>query len=605
MNVCVTMLIVSIMASLILFVYILRNNFKNQLNRIFAINISLLLVVSVSALFQLLFADKLNIEYIRFEYISHIGICFLPISVFFTGLFFHNRTLSFKRVYLLLLIVPILSLFVLWTNDNHHLFYTNYSVFLEETIYGPYAIIHAIYSYTLLLIGMFFILKSTLKSSGTLSKQAILILVGISIPITTNILGSFKIIPMSIYIMPITFSATILMLAVSIFQFQFLGIAPIALQLVVNRISDSYVVLGINNTILDFNEPFIKTFRLTKKKIKNLNFKDLLEKTGISDADVNYIIDSIKNVKSKNKMSRFEQEFKKISKTFQIEITPIISNGNSLGIIFLLKDISQHKKDISTIQNNQAMLMERERLASLGQLIGGIAHNLKTPIMSISGAVEGINDLVNEFDASIGNPIVTNNDFHDIAKEMQELLTKIKSYTEYMSDILTAVKGQAVNLSEQDQMEFTIEELFKRVDILMKHELNQALIYLNISLETNQYNIINGDVNSLVQVINNMISNSIQAYDGKHNQHIDLIAWKNDDNNIVISVKDYGPGLSPSVRRKLFKEMITTKGKNGTGLGLYMSYSTIKAHFNGDITVETEKGKGTTFNIILPNKENT
>ena len=46
--------------------------------------------------------------------------------------------------------------------------------------------------------------------------------------------------------------------------------------------------------------------------------------------------------------------------------------------------------------------------------------------------------------------------------------------------------------------------------------------------------------------------------------------------------------------------MITTKGKNGTGLGLYMSYSNIKAHFNGDITVDTKKGEGTTFNIILP-----
>jgi len=46
--------------------------------------------------------------------------------------------------------------------------------------------------------------------------------------------------------------------------------------------------------------------------------------------------------------------------------------------------------------------------------------------------------------------------------------------------------------------------------------------------------------------------------------------------------------------------MITTKGKNGTGLGLYMSYSNIKAHFNGDITFETEKGKGTSFHIVLP-----
>ena len=54
------------------------------------------------------------------------------------------------------------------------------------------------------------------------------------------------------------------------------------------------------------------------------------------------------------------------------------------------------------------------------------------------------------------------------------------------------------------------------------------------------------------------------------------------------------------LKEKLFKEMITTKGKNGTGLGLYMSYSNIKAHFSGDISVYTKSGEGTTFDIILP-----
>ena len=96
-----------------------------------------------------------------------------------------------------------------------------------------------------------------------------------------------------------------------------------------------------------------------------------------------------------------------------------------------------------------------------------------------------------------------------------------------------------------------------------------------------------------------MISNAIQAYNGKTEQNIDLILSKSDD-NLVISVKDYGCGLPQKVKDKLFKEMITTKGKNGTGLGLYMSYSTIKAHFNGNITFESKEGEGTTFNIILP-----
>ena len=124
------------------------------------------------------------------------------------------------------------------------------------------------------------------------------------------------------------------------------------------------------------------------------------------------------------------------------------------------------------------MLMERERLASLGQLIGGIAHNLKTPIMSISGAAEALTDLTKEYDNSIDDPEVTHEDHHDIAKDMNSWISKIKSYTEYMSDIITAVKGQAVTLSETENVTFDIEELIKRVNILMKHELKNAIIYL-------------------------------------------------------------------------------------------------------------------------------
>lgn len=255
---------------------------------------------------------------------------------------------------------------------------------------------------------------------------------------------------------------------------------------------------------------------------------------------------------------------------------------------------------VNQIHNNQSMLMERERLASLGQLIGGIAHNLKTPIMSISGAAEGLSDLIKEYDSSIDDPEVNSQDHHDIAKDMNSWVLKIKNYTEYMSDVISAVKGQAVALSNDENISFTISELLKRVNILMKHELKNAIIYLNIKMFTDENTVIHGDVNSLVQVINNMVSNAIQAYNGKTEQNIDIIVKKDNNNNIYISIKDYACGLSEKVKDKLFKEMITTKGKNGTGLGLYMSYSTIKAHFNGNIVVDSEQGKGTTFTIILP-----
>ena len=278
-----------------------------------------------------------------------------------------------------------------------------------------------------------------------------------------------------------------------------------------------------------------------------------------------------------------------------------LTSNDEIGELIIAFNKIQNftKQNVKKIRDSQETLMESERLASLGQLIGGIAHNLKTPIMSISGAAEGLTDLVKEYDSSIDDPEVNSQDHHDIAKDMNDWIVKIKEYTEYMSDIITAVKGQAVTLSETENVSFDIDELVKRVNILMKHELKNALIYMNVHMDAPKTTKIHGDINSLVQVVNNMISNAIQAYNGKTEQNIDLILSKSDD-NLVISVRDYGCGLPKKVQDKLFKEMITTKGKNGTGLGLYMSYSTIKAHFNGNITFESKEGEGTTFNIILP-----
>lgn len=279
---------------------------------------------------------------------------------------------------------------------------------------------------------------------------------------------------------------------------------------------------------------------------------------------------------------------------------PVISNDEIGDLVTSFNKIQKQQNEyLQTIQDNQDKLMEKERLASLGQLIGGIAHNLKTPIMSIAGATEGLSDLIKEYDNSIGDPDVTNQDHHEIAQDMNVWIDKIKEYTEYMSDIITTVKGQAVNLADEDTVQFTIDEVVKRIEILMRHELSNSHIELKTNIKTNANTIIDGNVNSLVQVLSNMISNSIQAYGENKGQSIEFTISKK-DTNIIFTIKDYAGGLPEKVEKKLFKEMITTKGKNGTGLGLFMSYSNIRAHFNGNITFKSKQGVGTEFNIIIP-----
>lgn len=591
------LLVLSTLLTVVMFVYISCQKDRKQLHNVFCLNLFCSLIISVGVLCQAVCNYFFSIPSIWFENIIYIGTCFLPITVFFTSLIFTNTKISFKKSYLLLFVIPILSLLVLWTNDYHHLFYIQYSSSFTDTIYGPYFYVHSIYTYLLLIVGIGRLLIFSIRNAGFFSKQSLLISIGLACPVIVNVLGSFlKLIPMTVFVTPISFSVSIICFALAIFKFDFLGIAPIALRKIADRMSDSYLVLNDDGTITDFNQTFLVTFKIKDIALRGQNFD-----TFCKNNKINYgkIKNAIAKTKDSKKTISFEYHVNRIHKIFSVEVNTIYSDGVSLGTLILFKDITQHIDDMETIKNNQDILMERERLASLGQLIGGIAHNLKTPIMSISGAAEGLTDLVKEYDSSIDDPEVNSQDHHDIAKDMNEWIVKIKEYTEYMSDIITAVKGQAVTLSETDNISFDIDELVKRVDILMKHELKNALIYMNVQMNAPKSTKIHGDINSLVQVINNMISNAIQAYNGKTEQNIDLILNKV-DSNLVISIKDYGCGLPQKVKEKLFKEMITTKGKNGTGLGLYMSYSTIKAHFNGNITFESEEGKGTTFNIILP-----
>lgn len=598
------LLFVTLIATLSL-AFFTRRKKENSLYGLFRI-MFLLLSLHVSSLMFLFYfkdsvADVQNLLFI--DGLSYISTCNLPVVLYFIALRYKNKDVNLKK-YWFLFIVPVLTILIIYTNPYHHLFCIDYAINVSDVVLGPYFYIHMIYTYTLLVVSFASIIHTSVKNAGFLSLGSILIIIGASAPLVPNLLASLQIISMDTYVTPIMFSITAICFYISIFKLNSFDTIPIALRNIADIMTDAFIVVEPDGRISFANKTFLTSLsNLTGLHI-NDNLFDIIEHSKSNKMKFNKLKKAIIASKEKKELIKYNLviERKTEKKYFEINVQTVQApskDDSTVGLLIVFRDVTQHILDIETIQSNQNLLMERERLASLGQLIGGIAHNLKTPIMSIAGASEGLKDLVNEYDSSIGDPEVTNDDHHAIAKDMQEWITKIKTYTEYMSDVITTVKDQAVTLSEEQIVSFDIDELVKRVDILMKHELKNALVTLNVSINVNKYKKLHGNIISLVQVINNMISNAIQAYDGKSNQSIDLIITEQND-NIIISIKDYGPGLPQKVQEKLFKEMITTKGKNGTGLGLFMSYSTIRAHFNGDITFETKPGQGTTFNIILP-----
>ena len=592
-------LLITVVLELVVFYYIRkRGNKRSQLVRAFELTMVCMMLWCIGLMVQILVINYISPDLaVYVDYFIYIPIVLTPVALFFVSYVFTKKEIHFKKWFLLLFVIPTITMIVLWTNDFHHLFYEHYSVNTAETTFGSYFYIHSIYTYALFAVDIIMLLRASVKQSSMLSKQSLLIILGSLIPIVVNVL-CMTVIDSNIYITPISFIVTILFFGIAILRYNFLNVAPIALKKVVDQMSDLYLVLNQDCIVSDCNKPFEKVFKVTKNSLIGKSLFDLDFPKNII-AQKGTLKSCISSAQKDEKVYKLQVALKDTEKHYNVEISGIYEDGNCIGILILFKDITQHLIDMQNLEKNQNTLMERERLASLGQMIGGIAHNLKTPIMSISGAADGLEDLITEYKKSIDDPEVTKEDHHAIANDMSSWISKIRTYDSYMSDVITAVKGQAVNMNDEKPILFTVKELLNRVNILMKHELKNALVTLNIDYKVSENTQILGNINSLVQVINNLISNAIQAYNGKPNQSIDLVV-DSKDNKLLISVIDHGCGISKEVQDKLFSQMITTKGQKGTGLGLFMSYSTIKGHFKGDMNFESEVGKGTRFNILLP-----
>lgn len=598
----------STLICIVLLIYTLKNSVSTNIMLVFKIMIIDMIILNVGTLLQTYdrFFFHLPDSYSRiFIIISYIGICFAPVLIFYLGLLFKDPHMKPRAVHGLLLFFPILSLvFVIDPVLSKKYFFTTYSVFSDMAEYGTFYYIHSAYSYILLGLGIYYIISSSIRASGFFSRQSLVISVGMLLAIFANILYSFNIVNhLTFDITACSFCIVVVCFSIAIVKYKFLSVTPIALKKIVNIISDGFIVIDMEFRIIDFNNSIFKLFNNVIKLNINEDIRDIVAKNYEQFLRREELENLCKTVTKTGQPVSIERHFDlpNYDKYFSIEFSPVFTKNRnkSIGIILLFKDITRARKDLEIIQESMTVMLERERLATLGQMVGGLAHNLKTPIISISGGLEAIDQLADEYNQSIDDKSVTSEDHHEIALEIADWVGKIKKHCAYMSDIITTIKGQTVHFNATGADDaFELNEFIKRLEMLMKFELKKYHCDLNVDLKTEGAYKIEGEINSLVQIFDNLIQNSIYAYQGKAGK-IDLAIEEKQD-NIIFTLADYAKGMSEEVKSKLFREMITTKGKDGTGIGLYMSYATVKGNFNGDMEVESELNKGTTFIINIP-----
>ena len=404
-----------------------------------------------------------------------------------------------------------------------------------------------------------------------------------------------------------SFVATIVCNGIAIYQLHLLDIKPIATQHILDWITDCYLVLSDEGLVITYNKPFeemiASRFGISENHYlsESVQEEDVAKKTAVYN-----LMTAIDSCRQSGSTISYEQavgvyEGDLYKKNYYItDVTPLIIHEKLSGFVVIYKDITQLKKSMQQLQDSQTRMMEQERMAFLGQMMGGLTHNLKTPIMSISGCVSAVEDLVEECSGSLGDAEVTPDDYREIYGEMGEWFQRIRDATAYMSDIITAIKGQAATVNLSESTSFTISELVERSRLLMRHELQSGNCTLEVEGEDeNRDFTLHGDINNLVQVLNNLLSNAVYAQKQSGGGVI-TIGVKQDGDDLKIYVKDTGPGVKPQVKKRLFKEMITSKGTMGTGLGLYISNTVVRGKFGGSMWVEDNPGGGAIFGMSIP-----
>ena len=166
--------------------------------------------------------------------------------------------------------------------------------------------------------------------------------------------------------------------------------------------------------------------------------------------------------------------------------------------------------------------------------------------------------------------------------------------------VISSINAQARELSSSDKNEFTVNELTERIKFNLNNNIKLSKCKLNVKTDVDDKIKVSGDMISLVKVIDNILINAVESYPEDEKAYvIDLYIYQKED-SIIIKIRDYGDKIPPTVKDKIFKHMITSKGTKGTGLSLLLSYSTIKAKFGGEMWFEEPKDKGVIFYISIP-----
>lgn len=514
---------------------------------------------------------------------QYFGIAILPLASFLFALAFSGRSLWLTTTkFIALATIPAITLVLALSNESHHLIWSDWDIktLIGNTSilhfeHGPFFWVNTIFAYGLLIAGTVMISQALRRRPEVYRGQILSILVGFVFPWVTNLVSNVF---YEIDLTPFAFIVTSLAFAWSIFRHHLFENPPNAFETVIESMSDPVFILDMRNCIVNANPAAQQMLGLPASDIIDHHTREVFA----SQTDILDVYEHAVNIREEITIGTDSR-----MRHYELAISPLTDRLDKiLGRAVILHDISDRKKVEQAMATARDQALESSRVKS--EFLARVSHELRTPL----GVIRGYADLLSE------------PEYGTLSELQTKAVSEIIDSTERISDMVGELLDEARLAAGAVKLEiepFNPAEILEDVQEKMSVLADQKKLELTAELDSKLPEQIVGDPTRIHQMVTNLTSNSIKfTKTGK----VGIRFYLHNPDQWAMEVSDTGPGIPEDAHESIFEPFRQADSSiprifGGTGLGLSI-VKHLTLLMDGQITVESEVGSGSTFTVFLP-----
>ena len=549
--------------------------------------------------------------------LQYLGIVIVPMMWLVFALQYTGREkhLTYRNL-VLLLIVPVITLFLAWTNNLHGLMAYNvrldtggpFSVVAKT--YGIWFWVNAAYSYGLILLGTVLLLQVLFRASHLYRGQAVALLIGALAPWIGNVLYISGFSPIrGLDITPCAFAITGLAIAWGLLRFRLLDIVPMAREVVIEGMGDGVIVLDAQNRIVDVNPaaqriigrttsevigqlanrimPYLPDLVQERRPAKEVQ-AEIAQGKGEKQCHYSLLISPLPNrrgylvvLRNITRQKKAEEKLKQYQEHLEVQVEERTSQLKKT-LRNLENEVGERKMAESLIREQNERLRELDKMKS--KFLSTAAHELRTPLTSILGFSELL--------------INTKQDKKEQTRFLEIINKEAGDLTDIVNDLLDVSRIEDGRGFEITKAPIQLEEVLLKSINLIKGQTDGHLFKVDIPHDLPK---VQADKNRMGQVMENLLSNAVKF--SPEGGEVTVSVERGGD-ELKTSVADVGIGIPekdlPHVFDRFYRASNATRAAiRGTGLGLDIVKYIIESH-GGRVWAESKPGKGSIFTFTLP-----